>query len=253
MQCEECRDAMGAYVDGELMPDEGETIRDHLASCGLCAAEHETMVALSRRVKDGLERSRAPDVLRARIRSALAQVDVLEPPARPRRLRWPGLVAAGLAIAAVSAGASFAIARRGASSPSIGEQVLASHIRSLMPEHLTDVASNNSHNVKPWFNGRVDLSPAVPRLDSVGFPLVGGRLDYVGGRPVAVVVYTRRQHVINVFSWPTENRTVRAATVSTGKGYHLVQWNNGGTEFWAASDLNVPELHQFVAFYARQE
>jgi len=190
-------------------------------------------------------------VLRARIRSALAQPDAFEPVAAPRRLPWARLIAAGLVVAVLSGGASFAVARRNASPPSIGQQVLSSHIRSLMPGHLTDVESNDSHNVKPWFNGRVDLSPAVPRLDSAGFPLVGGRLDYVGGRPVTAVVYMRRQHVINVFSWPTGDRGPQTRSLSTEKGYHLVRWSDGGVEFWAASDLSVPELEQFVALFSR--
>jgi anti-sigma factor (TIGR02949 family) len=251
MRCDDCRDTLNAYVDGELMPEETETIRDHIASCSKCASEHETLTALSRRLKEGLERRRAPDVLKARIRGALAQPDAFEPVARPRRLPWAGLIAAGLVVAVLSSGASFAVARRNASPPSIGQQVLSSHIRSLMPGHLTDVESNDSHNVKPWFNGRVDLSPAVPRLDSAGFPLVGGRLDYVGGRPVTAVVYMRRQHVINVFSWPSDDRGSHATALSTEKGYHLVRWSDGGVEFWVASDLNVPELEQFVALFAR--
>jgi anti-sigma factor RsiW len=253
MRCDDYRDALGAYVDGELMPEEAESIREHRAACAPCAAEHDELVALSQRLKDGLERRRAPDVLRARIRSAIVQPDAFEPAGQPRRLPWAGLIAAGLLVAAVSAGGSFAVARRGAARPSMTEQVLSSHIRSLMPGHLTDVGSNDSHNVKPWFNGRVDLSPAVPRLDSVGFPLVGGRLDYVGGRPVAAVVYMRRQHVINVFSWPVDDGARQRSAVSTEKGYHLVHWSDGGSDFWAASDLNQRELDQFVALFTRPE
>jgi anti-sigma factor RsiW len=251
MRCDECRDALGAHVDGELLPEESESIRGHLASCDQCASEHEALMTLSRRLREGLERSPAPDVLEARIRSALARPDGFEPLVRPGRLPWTGLISAGLLVAALSSGASFAVARRGASAPSIGDQVLSSHIRSLMPGHLTDVASSDQHNVKPWFNGRVDMSPAVPRLDSAGFPLVGGRLDYVGGRPVAAVVYMRRQHVVNLFSWPVEDRAAQGATLSTEKGYHLLHWRSDGSEFWAASDVGRRDLEQFVALFAR--
>lgn len=253
MRCEDCREALDACVDGELMPEESEEIRRHLPSCAECAAEHETLMAVSRRVKANLQRFPAPDVLKARIRSALAQpstFEAIELPRRSRSLPWPAMIAAGLVIAVLSAGGSLAVARRGAPPPAVAEQVLSSHIRSLMPGHLTDVASNDLHNVKPWFNGRLALSPQVPRLDTVGFPLVGGRLDYVGGRPVAAVVYMRRQHIINVFSWPVDDRDVERATLSTEKGYHLVHWSDGGAEFWAASDLSVPELDQFVALFA---
>lgn len=255
MQCGDCRDALNAFVDGELMPEESEEIRRHLPSCDDCAAEHKTLVAVSQRVKAGLVRYPAPDVLKARIRAALAQPSAfeprsaVEPPRRSRSLPWPAMIAASVIIAVVSAGGAFVVARRGDTPPAIAEQVLSSHIRSLMPGHLTDVTSNDSHNVKPWFNGRLDLSPAVPRLDTAGFPIVGGRLDYVGGRPVAAVVYMRRQHVINVFSWPIDNAADRSPTVSTEKGYHLIQWSDGGAAFWAASDLSVPELEQFVALF----
>ena len=251
MRCDECRDLLGAHADGELMPEEANEIRAHLASCAQCTAEDDTMRELTRRLKDGIERPRAPDVLKARIRSSLARPDVLERTTRAPQARRTSLIAAGLMIAALSATASFAVARRGSFEPSMSEQVLSSHIRSLMPGHLTDVASNDLHNVKPWFNGRVDLSPSVPRLDSLGFPLVGGRVDYVGGRPVAAVVYQRRQHVINVFSWPVNGDGESATSVSTEHGYHLAHWREGGAEYWAASDVAEPDLKQFVALFAR--
>jgi anti-sigma factor RsiW len=111
---------------------------------------------------------------------------------------------------------------------------------------LTDVASNDTHNVKPWFNGRVNLSPPVPRLDSAGFILDGGRLDYVNGHPVAALVYLRRQHVINVFSWPDQGNDENRAPV-TSQGYHVVGWRSGNLAFWAVSDLNSAELADFVS------
>jgi anti-sigma factor RsiW len=114
-----------------------------------------------------------------------------------------------------------------------------------MPAHLTDVASNDQHNVKPWFNGRLDFSPSVPRLEDAGFPLLGGRLDYVRGRPVAAVVYGRRQHVINVFSWPADASGDAPRTLSTSHGYNLLHWRTDGVEHWVVSDLNATELKQF--------
>jgi anti-sigma factor RsiW len=115
-----------------------------------------------------------------------------------------------------------------------------------MPGHLTDVASTDLHNVKPWFNGRTGFSPMVPRLDSAGFPLIGGRLDVVGDRQVAAVVYGRRQHVINVFSWPVVDEGPSEPALSTARGYHLVRWIDGGVEYWAASDVSVDDLTSFV-------
>ncbi len=114
-----------------------------------------------------------------------------------------------------------------------------------MPGHLTDVASNDQHNVKPWFNGRVDMSPNVPRLDSLGFPLVGGRIDYIAGRRVPVIVYTRRQHVINVYSWPT-NTANEPSVAASSHGYNLISIPRNGGQLWIVSDLNRAELGDFA-------
>ena len=154
-------------------------------------------------------------------------------------------------IAVASSAGTAAVLNRGVASRSVADELLASHVRSLMPGHLTDVASSDHHNVKPWFNGRVALSPSVPLLDSAGFVLVGGRLDYVASRPVAVVVYSRRQHVINVYSWPDGDEGDRDASALTAHGYHLVKWRTGDVESWAVSDLNSAELGQFVALFRR--
>jgi anti-sigma factor RsiW len=135
---------------------------------------------------------------------------------------------------------------RGGGPHGVAEDIITSHVRSLMAGHLTDVVSNNTHNVKPWFNGKVDLSPTVPKLDSIGFPLVGGRIDYVEGHAVAAVVYTRRQHVINVYSWSRRGPNTDPVAVAGDKGYHLVEWRRDGIEQWAVSDLNTAELMDFA-------
>jgi anti-sigma factor RsiW len=237
MRCADCRDAINAYVDDELMPDEQRDVREHLASCVDCRREHDVLVATTRALREGLVR----------------QPDALESASVPPHRSWARLAAAGVMIAAASSALTFAVVRHPSAERSATTDVLASHIRSLMPGHLVDVASTDQHNVKPWFNGRLDMSPAVPRLDSLGFPLVGGRLDYVTGRPVAVVVYGRRQHMINVFSWPTTDASSLAPVASTENGYHLVHWRTGGTDVWAVSDLNLAELQQFVAAFQRGE
>src|SRR5512132_37740 len=257
MRCADCRDTINAYVDQELLPDEQRDVRDHLASCADCQREYDVLVATTRRLKEGLVRHRAPDVLKARIRSAIAQpnaTDSFEVSA-PRVLKpwpWARLAAAGALIAIASSALTFAAVRQQLKAPSAEAGILSSHIRSLMPGHLVDIASTDQHNVKPWFNGRLDVSPAVPRLDSLGFPLLGGRVDYVEGRPVAVVVYGRRQHIINVFSWPAAKGTPLAPAASTEHGYHLVHWRREGLELWAVSDLNLPELQQFVSVFERR-
>jgi anti-sigma factor RsiW len=243
-------ESLGAYVDGELPPDRAMEIAEHLTTCAECSREYDAMLVTVRTTREGLAHYTAPDVLRARIRGSLREetapaVSRVAPSKRRGwRIPW-NAVAAALVIAVASSGVTMVASRRASDSP-MAQEVLASHIRSLMPEHLTDVRSNDQHNVKPWFNGRLDFSPAVPRLEEQGFPLLGGRVDYVGGRPVAVVVYGRRQHVINVFSWPVSSDDKAAPAPQTRNGYNLEHWRQGGVEHWAVSDLNAAELRQFV-------
>jgi len=243
-------ESLGAYVDGELPPDRAMEIAEHLTTCAECSQDYDAMLVTVRTAREGLVHYSAPDVLRARIRASLREetapsvARVMPSPRRAWRIPW-NAVAAALVIAVASSSVTMVASRRASDSP-VAQEVLASHIRSLMPEHLTDVRSNDQHNVKPWFNGRLDFSPAVPRLEEQGFPLLGGRVDYVGGRPVAVVVYGRRQHVINVFSWPVSNDGGAAPAPQTRHGYNLEHWRADGVEHWAVSDLNSAELRQFV-------
>ena len=254
MRCAACRELLNANLDNELMTEEMADVRDHLAQCPDCARAYEELAATSHVLRGGLVRYTAPDVLKARIRSALAEshTDAMPDAHEPRRpvwsRQWLRLAAAGLVIAVASSVTTFGVVRERGASPSVRDEILTSHVRSLMPGHLTDVASTNQHNVKPWFNGRVDLSPPVPGLDSAGFVLNGGRLDYVAGRAVAAVVYLRRQHVVNVFSWPDAGDDTRPSVV-TAQGYNLVSWRTGGVAFWAVSDLNTTELAQFVTLF----
>jgi anti-sigma factor RsiW len=189
----------------------------------------------------------APDVLKARIRGAMTQTVAQPVPVRSTTPWWR-LLAAGMVIAVASSGVTFAAMSRSASGGA-RDELLASHVRSLMPGHLTDVVSTEQHNVKPWFNGRVDVSPAVPNLDALGFPLVGGRTDYVRGRAVPVVVYARRQHIINVYAWGARDERTSSPRTSTRNGYHFVEWRASGVEYRAVSDLNPKELDTFVAAF----
>ena len=251
MRCAECRELLSGHIDGELLDAESKNVRAHLDECAECSREEQVLARTSTLLRQRLVRHSAPDVLKARIRSALAQPNAFDPPAPPAppaRLRWVRLAAAGVMIAVTSSALTFA-ASRGSASRSIADEVVASHVRSLMPGHLTDVASTNQHNVKPWFNGRLDLSPVVPNLDSAGFPLIGGRLDYLDGHTVAAVVYARRQHMINVYSWPKGGPDIRPADKATEKGYHLLAWRRDGIESWVVSDLNRAELTEFVRVF----
>jgi anti-sigma factor RsiW len=250
MRCADCLPMIDALVDHELPPEEERELRAHIEGCVDCARELALVVDVSRAAREGLVRHQAPDVLKARIRAAVSGASGVNDSADEERLarsplrRYLRLAAAGVVIAAASSALTFAALRHGAPE-STESELLASHIRSLMPGHLTDVASTNQHQVKPWFNGRLDLSPTVPNLDSLGFPLLGGRLDYVAGRRVAAVVYGRRQHVINVYSWPAGSHDRPRAAAA--QGYNMEEWQAAGVEYWAVSDLNRPELDEFIA------
>ena len=247
MQGAHYRESLNARLDGELTPDEAREVDEHLASCPECAREFQTLSATHRLLSENLMRYAAPDVLKARVRGALAET-VTRQQAPRTTPGWARMVAAGVAIAVASSALTFATMRRPASNST--DELLASHVRSLQPGHLTDVVSTNQHNVKPWFNGRVDVSPSVPNLDTLGFPLVGGRTDYVRGRSVPVIVYARRQHMINVYVWPSDNDASASPRASTRNGYHFVSWRFGGLAYEAVSDLNTKELDTFATAFA---
>jgi anti-sigma factor RsiW len=257
MRCAECTELLSAYMDDELMRDEQQAVREHLATCAECAREEQALALTSRRIKETFMRHATPDVLKARIRNALAQDDAVTPPvgppppASPPRAwpRWPALAAAGLVVAIASSALTATLLHRSMATGTLVAAIMDSHVRSLMPGHLTDVVSTNQHQVKPWFNGRVDLSPAVPNLDSAGFLLAGGRVDYVEGRAVPVVTYKRREHVINVYARPSDARSGSAR--ETRNGFHIIEWQSGGLDYWAVSDLNSAELDQFIALFKR--
>jgi anti-sigma factor RsiW len=203
----------------------------------------------------------APDLLRARVRAALrgqagsATIPELKPVIR--RSRWIPQLVAGLIIAAASSGVTtLALLYRRSPAESLGREVVASHTRSLMTNHLTDIASADQHNVKPWFNGKVDFSPDVYRLDDAGFPLIGGRVDHVGKHAAAVLVYGRRKHVIDVFTWPGESANAPPSgrvTEERDRGYNVLHWSGDGMYFWAVSDLNIDELREFVEAFRKGE
>ena len=255
MTCASCLEMLSSYIDGELAADESAQVKEHLESCADCAREHRKLLETSSLVRGRLMRYEAPEVLKARIRAGLVgSPREVEPrtaslPSKQRR-DWVRGFAAAAVVAIVSSALTVVAVRQGTPDTSVADQVLTSHIRSLMPGHLTDVASNDQHNVKPWFNGRVNVSPAVPRLDSVGFPLIGGRLDYIDGHSAASVVYARRQHVINVFSWPVSGGS-DGTTTSTSNGYHLIRTRKSGVETWFVSDLNIAELKDFAQRFER--
>ena len=246
MACEDARELLGGSLDDELDMATRLELRRHLRECPECSAQQQQQETLRTALRSSDLSFTAPAGLEQRIRTAVRKAEG-SPTSRkvavPKMPIWAAL-AASLAVAALLFW-GFGTSRPG-SNDLVAELVLTGHVRSLMADHLTDVASTDNHTVKPWFNGKLDFSPPVRDLAPQGFPLIGGRLDYVN-RPVAALVYRRRQHVINVFVWPASgnSRPVSEASM-TRQGYNVLHWSGSGMEFWAASDLNAAELKQFV-------
>ena len=238
---------LDAYLDGELAPRDAREFADHLKECRSCSRLHDARVALGAAIRAEVPPLRAPDELRSRVRSALRSANgnnVARRPAPP--VGWRSLaLAASLALVALG---TWKVASDRAAGEALGDQVLTSHVRSLMPGHLTDVVSTDQHTVKPWFNGKLDFSPAVYDFAGRGYPLIGGRLDYLAGRPVAALVYGRRQHLINVFLWPAaaHRGPASGAGAITRQGYHLLHWTTPEYTYWVASDLGLAELRDFA-------
>jgi len=232
------------YLDGELATSDAVELEAHLAGCATCTRFRDDRLALRKAIAARMPRLEAPELLRGRVRAALREAAA---PARARRpapvLAWRWLaVAASLAV--VAAG-SWRLAVVRTTSSNLADEVLASHVRSLMPGHLSDVVSSDQHTVKPWFDGKLDFSPPVHDFSGRGYPLLGGRLDYLDGRPVAALVYGRRRHVINVFLWPEDGPEGTARPV-VRRGYYILHWATPDLAYWVTSDLGLSELTDFA-------
>jgi len=236
MNCHEAARLIDAYVDDELAAAEAALVADHIERCPMCRqriAEREWLKPLVR----SMPYHAAPARLRAAVAAARPQ---------PRR-SWQGLAwAAGLAIAVTAAGAVGVRARYTAqATTALAADVLDRHIAALASERPFEVRSSSQHTVKPWFQGKLDFSPPVADLSAVGFPLLGGRVDVIGGRRVAALVYQRREHVIDVFVSPSRGGVAVSDTRSI-RGFQERHWIHADLSLWAVSDLNDRELAEFV-------
>jgi anti-sigma factor RsiW len=254
MDCNQCRNLLHAYLDGALDLVRHLEIEHHLQDCEACMGRHENHRSLRAALGSDVLYYRAPEALRSRLQASLGRVN--GPASFPRRALWVRLGTAAAAAGLLLLGWALGRGGIGPAAPTgdpLAQQVLAFHIRSLLPaDHLYDVKSSSRHVVKPWFTGKLDFAPEVPDLSAQDFALVGGRLDYLDGRPVAALVYQRRQHVLNLFTWPTAGPD-EAPRAVTQQGYHLVHWVQGDTTWWAVSDLNEQELQEFVQLVRDRE
>ena len=286
MNCEDTHALLGAYGDGELDAASNLRIESHLRACAGCTGFLENQRALNTALRSPALRFKAPAALRESILGSLTtetfpdetsggqpdRAPALDSPrlqmiAVPSRgagqqatspearsfMRWAGLAraAAIFLVGALAGSLGFLSYSHRRDTPNLlAQEIVSGHVRSLLPgDHLTDVLSSDRHTVKPWFEGKLDFAPPVADLAAQGFPLIGGRLDYLNGRTVASIIYRRDKHIINVFVWPLGSQEMNdgGEQKSTHQGYHLLRWHGADMQWWTVSDLNETELAQFAS------
>src|SRR5438874_3670890 len=272
MNCEETTKLMDGYLDGELDPITSQAIEQHLRECHNCDQAYKTQRSLIRAISSATPYYKATSELRERIQSSLrkettghpvrngvrgAQILSYKRQPEPRSIlseipwNWLGLAAAIILAAVIVLNVVPRLQRPGADQ-FLATQLIASHVRSLMANHLTDVASSDQHTVKPWLDAKLDFAPPVVDLSEKGFPLIGGRLDYLDNRPVAALIYQRRQHFLNLFVWPLGPGRAGSTKAMTRQGYQLLHWVDSDLNYWAVSDINEKELQQFKQLFEEQ-
>ena len=239
MTCDEAAVLLHALIDGELDASHAREVETHAASCARCAAELAAARDLRQALRGGNLSFTAPPSLRGSIDRA-----VPSPSATSRRAVLKGFALGSIVSAAAAVGVGFVIIGGDRDSAILGEAVSA-HLRSLQADHLTDVLSSDQHTVKPWFNGRIDLAPPVLDLTGQGFTLIGGRLDFIDGKPVAAIVYRRRVHVINLFVMQGMGQALPAPKLQVIQGFNILRWTDQGLNLMAVSDLAQDELEEF--------
>jgi anti-sigma factor RsiW len=248
MSCQEVCEFLDAYVDKELDVFTSSQFDRHLTECAACRAKYDQYQQMHDSVRVHMEYFPASEEFVQKLRAQLHQSG-RQPAENIRRSWFPqwrvwAMAASVVAVLLLTA-VLLRMVRRPSTSDVLAEEVVSSHIRSLLANHLSDVVSSDQHTVKPWFSGKLDFAPLVKDLSSKGFPLAGGRLDYLDDRPVAALVYKRRQHTINLFLWPSSASNSRPRTL-TIRGYNVVHWTHSHMAYWAVSDVNAGDLGEFA-------
>ena len=252
MTCDESARLIDAYLDGELDAATCLRVEEHLAGCPACQEKLESRQILTSLVAEEAPRFTASPFLATRIRAMLRE----EEPAPEKSsapwwsflsLRW---IYSGVGTAVAVVALTLFFAAPGAFTE-LAQEGISDHIRSLQVNHLMDVVSTDQHTVKPWFNGKLDFSPQVIDLKTQDYPLIGGRLDVLGGRNVAAIVYQRRKHYINLFVWPSDAAAI-GDRATEKDGYHVISWTQNGMNYMAVSELGVKELKDFTGMIRTQ-
>lgn len=248
MNCRETQDLLHGYADGQLDLVRSLEMGRHFRECPACARDYEHLRGMRSAMSGSLPYFQPPAGLERRLHARLRAETGTGRFAVP--WKWAA-VAAMLVLTAAITWRTTLVSHRPVEL--LADEVVSSHVRSLMAEHLTDVPSSDRHTVKPWFNGKLDFSPAVGDFPDRGFSLAGGRLDYLDGRSVAAMVYHRRQHVINLFVWPAPERADSEIQTTERQGYHVLHWTKAHMDYWAVSDLNAQELTEFAGLVRKTD
>jgi len=247
MECERAIVLLSGLIDSALGPIARLRVHRHVAGCHDCAAKLEELRAMQAAFRTKLPYHRAPPGLAARIGAALPR-DEAPRVVRPW-FRMPAFSFGGTGLAGALAGVALTVLVIGGQNDPT-QAVIGSHIRSMQAEHLTDVQTSDQHTVKPWLSARLDVSPPVRDLKEEGFPLVGGRLDYIDGHPAAAVVYQRAKHVINLFAWASP-KADQPFHEETRQGFNIVTWRHDGITYYAISDVERDQLAEFAKLVAQ--
>jgi len=253
--CQQSRDLASAYLDNELSASESLAVEKHLRDCADCSRNVAALAALSAKVKQHARYYAAETTLLDQAMSATTAAPSLQHAINLAKRKffsgWVPVASAATIALLLSGTTIWHFAGRNAEAE-LSRAILSSHIRSTLSQQPFDVASSDRHTVKPWFHGKLNFAPPVIDLAEQGFDLQGGRLDFVDGRTVPVIVYGRRKHLINLYVWPSPGQANRAPSQSKLNGYNLVQWQQDGMRLWIISDLAAGELAEFVLQFTSQ-
>ena len=255
MSCQDAENQLHAYLDAELDSVRSLEFEEHLKACPACFRAHQEYQSLRRVMASRSLYFKVPRGLERKVRSAVRDAAANETSRSAWRWTWnwkPRAWLAPFAAAALVTVVTLHLWTQHWKEDERVREILSAHVRSLMVDHLTDVASSDQHTVKPWFTGKLNFSPIVIDPKAEGFPLTGGRLDYVADSPVAAVVYQRRKHYINLFISPANQTATTKEELLTRHGYNLLHWLHEGMEYWAVSDVNKGDLQQFVQLVRRE-